>query len=45
MVCDDCGEDKEDVMDTFCPYAWEILEEDVPVSLCESCYHERCMEI
>ena len=45
MICDDCGKEKEDVVQTTCPYAEDIHEETVDCTLCSDCYHERCMEI
>lgn len=45
MICDDCGEDKEDVKETACPYAEEIDDNIIECNLCDDCYHERCMDI
>lgn len=45
MNCDDCGEDKEDVKETTCPYAEEINDSIIECCLCDDCYHERCMGI
>lgn len=44
MNCDDCGKDKEDVQETACPYGEEINNSVTECSLCDGCYHERCME-
>ena len=45
LKCDDCGEEKEDVKDTFCPYQEDVCDNNVEVKLCDDCYHERCMDI
>ena len=45
LKCDDCGEKKEDVVKTICPYEEEIYDEKVECQLCDNCYHERCMDI
>ena len=45
LRCDDCGKAKEDVRHTTCPYAEEINDSINPVTLCDDCYHERCMDI
>ncbi len=45
LECDDCGEMKPDVHDTFCPYSSEILDEEIPITVCEDCYNERSYEI
>lgn len=44
LVCDDCGTTK-DVMDTFCPYAQDVNNTDVPALLCPECYRQRCLDI
>ena len=45
MICDDCGEDREDVSEAICPYAEEINDSIVECNLCSDCYHERCQDI
>ena len=45
LQCDDCGQIKEDVEHTVCPYAEDIHGEIVEVILCGDCFHERCMDI
>ena len=45
MECDDCGEFKDDTVETICPYADEINDDTVECHLCEDCYYERCMGI
>jgi hypothetical protein len=44
LKCEDCEEVREDVKETLCPFVQEIHDEDVPATLCEDCYHERCMD-
>ncbi len=43
--CEDCGDEGEQVRYTACPYASETHSETVMVTLCDNCYHERCMAI
>lgn len=45
MICDDCKEDKKDTKETTCPYMEDIHGESVDCKLCDSCEHERCMDI
>lgn len=45
LTCDDCGEEKDDVEATFCPFAREINDEDIPMNLCSDCYQERADDI
>lgn len=42
--CDDCGT-IEDVKTTMCPYAYDVINEQVPIDLCSFCYDERCDDI
>ena len=44
LVCDDCGTE-ENVEETFCPYAEEIRNKEIPANLCRPCYRERCRDI
>ena len=43
--CQDCGLKDETVFYTSCPYASGVYGEDVPITICPDCYHERCMDI
>lgn len=43
--CEDCGTSTGSIKDTICPYAKEINCEEISVRLCESCLHERAMDI
>jgi hypothetical protein len=43
MICEDCGEEKDDVEECSCPKAWEYGE-DIKAFLCKDCYGERCMD-
>jgi len=45
MICDDCKKERDDVRDTFCPYADEIAGEKIAMKLCNDCYQERSMDI
>jgi hypothetical protein len=45
LKCDDCKQEKNDVEQTFCPFAEEIHNEKVAVKLCKDCYLNRCDEI
>lgn len=48
LVCEDCDKSTEDnwaVYETLCPYSEEILEEEVPVTLCSDCKLERSLNI
>lgn len=44
MICQDCGT-TDGVDYTVCPYADEINQEIVHITVCEGCYHERLMDI
>lgn len=44
IKCFDCGTTK-DVTQTICPFADEIYDDQIKMTLCSDCYHERCMEI
>lgn len=39
--CEDCGQLKEDVKITNCPFAEEINNELIKVKICDACYKER----
>lgn len=44
--CEDCGQLKDDVVITNCPYAEDINNNpNVRVQLCDACYRERVMSI
>jgi hypothetical protein len=43
--CDDCQERKEDVHETFCPYALEIENEEIDMLLCDDCVDNRYQEV
>lgn len=43
--CQDCGELKESVIERPCPYAQEIYDKTVLVTICDECSHERAMDI
>lgn len=45
MKCSDCQKNKPDVADRECPYAAEISGENVRVTICDNCCHERAMDI
>lgn len=45
LKCDDCKEVKPDVCETTCPFAEEIYNKKVNVTLCKDCYYERCQDI
>ena len=45
LVCDDCKNQNETVMDTICPYKQELHGEEDPCNLCPECYTERCRDI
>lgn len=44
LVCDDCGT-KEGVRETTCPYASEIGNKEIEITVCDNCYRERAMDI
>lgn len=44
LECDDCGEKKEDVKETICPYDEDRKGIITKCKLCKLCYHERCMQ-
>lgn len=45
LTCQDCGKQDETVSETTCPFAEEIHEIIVDITVCKDCYHERCMDI
>ena len=45
LKCEDCGKENDDVEETYCPFAEEIYNENIRVTICKDCYHERCMDI
>lgn len=44
MICQDCGEDKPNVCERACPFALEIHDETVMVTICDDCEHERYLD-
>ena len=44
-TCDDCGEKKEDVELTTCPFAEEIHDVKEYCYLCDDCLKERALDI
>lgn len=45
MKCDDCGEEKVDVVHTICPFAYEIKGKEEEMALCHDCYQVRKEDI
>ena len=45
LVCEDCGKRSPDVSHTTCPYAEEIHNQSIPVTICDDCYRESCWDI
>ena len=45
LTCDSCGKKDQSVEDTIDPFVWEIYDEEVPATLCDLCYQERCDDI
>ncbi len=45
MKCVQCDKEKEDVEEVICPYAQDVYNEVVLVTLCDNCYTERLMDI
>ena len=45
LKCGDCGAVGETVKDTTCPYAEEIHDEVVDITVCSDCYYQRLMDI
>lgn len=43
LKCEDCG--KLGAHRTICPYAEEIGGEQVDITVCDNCYHQRAMDI
>lgn len=43
--CEDCGNQEDTVRYTTCPFAEEIYDERVYVTICSQCYQERCDDI
>ena len=44
LVCQDCGT-TEGVRETTCPFAEEVNNRIIDITICDKCYHERCMDI
>ncbi len=45
LMCDRCHETKEDVAECIDPYAREINDEEVLVTLCDNCFSDRVDDI
>jgi hypothetical protein len=45
LVCDDCHEQKPDVCERECPYASDVNNKLLMITVCNSCAHERAMDI
>lgn len=45
LRCQDCGKSKDDVRDRFCPYAADVYEKEVPITVCIDCYNNRADDI
>lgn len=45
LRCQDCGKSKDDVKDTFCPYASDVDDKAVPITVCTDCYNNRADDI
>jgi hypothetical protein len=41
LECEDCGAKSADVTEGFCPFASEVHNKRVPVTLCRGCYKKR----
>jgi len=41
--CGDCGETREDVVETVCPYAQNTRGMEVLIVVCEDCYTKRLL--
>lgn len=44
-VCQDCEKEKPDVEERECPFALEIYNEKVIVTICDECCWERAQDI
>jgi hypothetical protein len=44
LQCEDCGMYSKKVWNTFCPYAQDINDISVPITVCPDCFEERAME-
>jgi len=45
LKCDDCGREDETVVETYCPFAWEINDKKVEMNLCPQCRENRADDI
>ena len=45
LRCQDCEQIKDDVKNTTCPFASEIHNETLHITVCEDCEYERAMNI
>lgn len=45
LTCQDCGQSKEDVRRTTCPFADEVYGDEVVITVCGECRHERADSI
>lgn len=43
--CDDCGRDDVGAIETVCPYAQDVHNEEVKCVLCSDCAYERAQDI
>lgn len=43
--CEDCGIENETVSTTTCPFAADVHGKEVVITVCDECYHQRCLDI
>lgn len=43
--CQDCEQIKPDVSTRLCPFAQDVHNKEVQITVCDDCCHERAMDI
>lgn len=43
--CQDCGECKPDVHSAYCPYSYEVNNEEKQIIICDDCFSARKEDI
>ena len=45
LTCDNCGKCGETVEETICPFAYEVYDESIEMTLCQDCWQNRADDI
>jgi len=45
LTCEDCGARDETVEIVYCPYAQDIYDELIEVTICSKCCEQRALDV